>query len=117
MLDALRRGAQGWLAKLLFAVLIVSFGIFWNVADVFRGFGRGSVAKVGDTDITVTDFQRAFQSKLRSVQLQDGGLPRRLPAARHRAGPDAASRPSGAQRADRAGGRQEPCREARPLAL
>jgi len=73
MLDALRRGAQGWLAKLLFAVLIVSFGIFWNVADVFRGFGRGSVAKVGDTDITVTDFQRAFQSKLRSVQLQDGG--------------------------------------------
>lgn len=73
MLDALRRGAQGWLAKLLFAVLIVSFGIFWNVADVFRGFGRGSVAKVGDTDITVTDFQRAFQNKLRSVQLQDGG--------------------------------------------
>ena len=39
MLDALRRGAQGWLAKLLFAILIVSFGIFWNVSDVFRGFG------------------------------------------------------------------------------
>jgi peptidyl-prolyl cis-trans isomerase D len=73
MLDALRRGAQGWLAKLLFAILIVSFGVFWNVADVFRGFGRGSIAKVGDTDVTVTDFQRAFQTKLRSVQLQDGG--------------------------------------------
>ncbi len=47
MLDALRRGAQGWLAKALFAVLIISFGIFWNVADVFRGFGRGSIAHVG----------------------------------------------------------------------
>jgi peptidyl-prolyl cis-trans isomerase D len=73
MLDALRRGAQGWLAKLLFAILIVSFGVFWNVADVFRGFGRGSIAKVGDTDVTVTDFQRAFQSKIRSLTLQDGG--------------------------------------------
>ncbi len=73
MLDALRRGAQGWVAKLLFAVLIVSFGIFWNVADVFRGFGRGSIAKVGDTDISVTEFQRTFQNQMRSLQLQDGG--------------------------------------------
>jgi peptidyl-prolyl cis-trans isomerase D len=73
MLDALRRGAQGWVAKLLFAVLIVSFGVFWNVSDVFRGFGRGAVATVGDTDITVTDFQRAFQNQVRGVTLQDGG--------------------------------------------
>ena len=73
MLDALRRGAQGWLAKLLFAILIVSFGVFWNVADVFRGLGRGSIAKVGDTEVTVTDFQRAFQNKTRSLTLQDGG--------------------------------------------
>ncbi len=72
MLDALRRGAQGWLAKLLFAILIVSFGIFWNVADVFRGFGRGSIAKVGDTDISVADFQRTFQSQVRSVTLEGG---------------------------------------------
>jgi peptidyl-prolyl cis-trans isomerase D len=72
MLDALRRGAQGWVAKLLFALLIVSFGVFWNVADVFRGFGRGSIAKVGDTDVTVSDFQRAFQNKVRSLQLNDG---------------------------------------------
>lgn len=71
MLDALRRGAQGWLAKLLFAILIVSFGVFWNVADVFRGFGRGAVAKVGDKEITVTDFQRAFQNQMRNIQLDN----------------------------------------------
>jgi len=70
MLDALRRGAQGWLAKLLFAILIVSFGVFWNVADVFRGFGRGSIAKVGETDVTVTDFHRAFQGKINSFNMQ-----------------------------------------------
>ena len=67
MLDALRRGAQGWLAKALFAVLIISFGIFWNVADVFRGFGRGSIAHVGPTDITATEFQREFQGLVRSM--------------------------------------------------
>lgn len=72
MLDALRRGAQGWLAKLLFAILIVSFGIFWNVSDVFRGFGRGAVAHVGDAEITVTDFQRAFQTQIRGLTMQDG---------------------------------------------
>ena len=54
MLDALRRGAQGWLAKILFAILIVSFGVFWNVSDVFRGAGRGSVAHVGSEEISVT---------------------------------------------------------------
>jgi len=72
MLDALRRGAQGWLAKLLFAILIVSFGVFWNVADVFRGFGRGAVAHVGDGEVTVTDFQRAFQNEIRGIQLEGG---------------------------------------------
>jgi peptidyl-prolyl cis-trans isomerase D len=73
MLDALRRGAQGWLAKILFAILIVSFGVFWNVADVFKGAGRGAVAHVGDEEITVTDFQRAFQNQIQSVQLEGGG--------------------------------------------
>lgn len=73
MLDAMRRGAQGWVAKLLFAVLIVSFGVFWNVSDVFRGYGRGAVATVGDEEISVTDFQRAFQNMIRGVTLQDGG--------------------------------------------
>jgi peptidyl-prolyl cis-trans isomerase D len=73
MLDALRRGAQSWLAKLLFAVLIVSFGVFWNVSGVFRGYGRGSVARVGTTDITVPEFQREFQTQIRMVPTEGGG--------------------------------------------
>jgi peptidyl-prolyl cis-trans isomerase D len=72
MLDALRRGAQSWIAKLLFAILIVSFGIFWNVSDVFRGFGRGSIAHVGKTEITVPEFQREFQGELRSLTTEGG---------------------------------------------
>lgn len=72
MLDALRRGAQGWVAKLLFAILIVSFGVFWNVSDVFRGYGQGSIARVGDADITVGEFQREFQNQIRMIPTQGG---------------------------------------------
>lgn len=72
MLEALRRGAQSWVAKLLFAVLIVSFGVFWNVADVFRGFGRGSIAHVGKTEITAPQFQRAFQDEIQALSSQSG---------------------------------------------
>lgn len=73
MLDALQRGAKTWPAKILFVILIISFGVFWNVSDVFQGFGRGAVAEVGETEITVPEFQRAFQNQLRTVQLEDGG--------------------------------------------
>ncbi len=67
MLDALRRGAQGWLAKLLFALLIVSFGVFWNVSDSIRQVTQGAVATVGGRDITVQQFQRAFQRDLQAL--------------------------------------------------
>ena len=46
MLEAMRRGAQTGVAKLLFGLLVLSFGI-WGVHDVFNGWGRGSIAKVG----------------------------------------------------------------------
>ncbi|AGK57957.1 PpiC-type peptidyl-prolyl cis-trans isomerase [Hyphomicrobium denitrificans 1NES1] len=69
MLDAMRRGAQTPVAKLLFAILCVSFGI-WGVADVFRGWGRGSVAKVGSTDITAEEFRRSYQDELDRISRQ-----------------------------------------------
>ena len=46
MLDALRRGASGWIAKIFLSILVLSFAV-WGVADVFRGYGAGSLAKVG----------------------------------------------------------------------
>ncbi|HEY8193847.1 MAG TPA: SurA N-terminal domain-containing protein [Hyphomicrobium sp.] len=63
MLEAMRRGAQTRVAKLLFAILVFSFGI-WGVADVFRGWGQGFVAKVGNTEITAEEFRRSYQDEL-----------------------------------------------------
>ncbi len=81
MLEAMRRGAQGWVAKVLFAILILSFAV-WGIADVFTGGSRTSLAKVGDTEITPDDFQRAFQSELNAISQQAG---RRITAEQARA--------------------------------
>ncbi len=71
MLDALRRGSTGTVAKVLFAILVVSFAI-WGIGPVFRNFGRGSLAKVGSQDINVEDFQRSMQNELRIISRQSG---------------------------------------------
>ena len=71
MLDALRRGSTGYVAKILFAVLVVSFAI-WGIGPVFTGYGRGSVAKVGSQEIRAEDFQRTFQNELKAISRQAG---------------------------------------------
>jgi peptidyl-prolyl cis-trans isomerase D len=69
MLEAIRRATTSWVVKILLFPLIVSFAL-WGVADVFRGFGQGAIAKIGDTEITVEQFQQAYQSELdRMAQL------------------------------------------------
>jgi peptidyl-prolyl cis-trans isomerase D len=62
MLDILRRSAASWVAKILFAILVISFAI-WGIGDIFRRGGHEvTVAHVGDQAISgralVTDFQR-----------------------------------------------------------
>ena len=63
MLESMRRGAQTVVAKILFGMLVFSFAI-WGVADVFTGWGRGSVAHVGGTNISAEEFSREFQREL-----------------------------------------------------
>jgi len=71
MLESLRRGASGWIAKIFFVVLVFSFAV-WGVADVFRGYGQGSLATVGKTEISVEDYQQAFQSEIDRVSRMFG---------------------------------------------
>ncbi len=63
MLEALRRGATGIVAKILLGLLIVSFGV-WGIADVFTGFSRGTVATVGNAEITPTDYERVLRTEI-----------------------------------------------------
>ncbi len=63
MLDALKKSVGGWAAKILFGLLVLSFAV-WGIADIFGGFGRRTVATVGDTDVDVETFRIAFQSEI-----------------------------------------------------
>ena len=63
MLDALRRGSTGLVAKLLLSLLIVSFAV-WGIADVFTGYSRGAVATVGDAKISATDYDRVLRAEI-----------------------------------------------------
>ena len=74
MLDALRRGATGWVAKIFLGVLILSFAV-WGVADVFRGYNEGALARVGAQEITTDEFQRALQLELGLLARQIGRRP------------------------------------------
>ncbi len=65
MLESMRRGAQSWIAKGLFGILVASFAM-WGVADVFRGWGQGSLASIGGTQISQGEFQREFNRELES---------------------------------------------------
>src|SRR5688500_13833304 len=75
MLDAMRRGARSWVAKILFGVLVLSFAI-WGVADVFRGWVQTQLAIVGPQEITGAHCRLLYQNDLNAVST---GLGKRLP--------------------------------------
>jgi len=66
MLNALRKSATGWVAKIFLGLLILSFMV-WGIADIFGGYGDQSIAKVGDTEISITAFQSAYQRELSTM--------------------------------------------------
>jgi peptidyl-prolyl cis-trans isomerase D len=46
--------------------LIVSFGI-WGIGDIFRGYGRNTVATVGSVEISSEAMRNAYQSEIQSL--------------------------------------------------
>ncbi|MGY3615468.1 peptidyl-prolyl cis-trans isomerase D [Bradyrhizobium sp. USDA 10063] len=52
-------------------VLIVSFGI-WGIADIFRGFGQSTLAKVGSTEISTEQFRQIYTDRLQQIGRQFG---------------------------------------------
>ncbi|AKR55385.1 Peptidyl-prolyl cis-trans isomerase PpiD [Devosia sp. H5989] len=74
MLDSLRSFSKTFIAKVFFAVLIVSFAAF-GISNVITNLGSTTVARVGDEDISTRDFQRAYQQQLQMVAQQIGQVP------------------------------------------
>lgn len=61
MLEFLRRSVKSWVMKVVLVLLIISFGVFWNIGDVFVGSASRTVANVGGTDVDTNLYSRAIR--------------------------------------------------------
>ncbi|MBK8177130.1 MAG: peptidyl-prolyl cis-trans isomerase [Rhodospirillales bacterium] len=67
MLDAIRKRAGSLVVKILFLILVLSFGV-WGIADVISPRGHGDwAAKVGDETISATAFQTEVRATVRRL--------------------------------------------------
>src|ERR1700693_5868174 len=75
MLRGMRKASSNWLGKTIMAVvmgvLIISFGV-WGIADIFRGFGQSTLAKIGHTEISTEQFRQLYTEKLQQIGRQFG---------------------------------------------
>jgi peptidyl-prolyl cis-trans isomerase D len=71
----MRKASSNWLGKTIMAVvmgvLIISFGV-WGIADIFKGFGQSTLAKVGGTEISANEFRQLYTEKLQQIGRQFG---------------------------------------------
>src|SRR5262245_33952444 len=66
MLDSLRRGALNWFAKGLLGLLVIAFAV-WGIGDVIRNVGRGTLATIGGSQISVEEYRQAYQEEMASL--------------------------------------------------
>src|SRR3954469_22773429 len=75
MLRGIRKASSNWLGRAVMGVVLgliaVSFAI-WGIGDIFRGFGRSTVAKVGSTEITIDQFRQIYNDRLQQLSRQIG---------------------------------------------
>ena len=63
MLEAIRDRAQGWIAKVILALLIIPFAL-WGIDSYFSGSGQEKpAAKVNGEDISQRDFLKALRDQ------------------------------------------------------
>ena len=72
MLTSLRKGAASWLAKILFALLILSFAA-WGVGDYLSPEVEDAVAKVGESEIGAEEFRRDYSRQFNQLRRRLGG--------------------------------------------
>src|SRR5689334_9466982 len=75
MLRGIRNASSNWLGKTIMTVamgaLIVSFGV-WGIADIFRGFGQSTLARVGGAEISLNEFRQIYTDRLQQIGRQFG---------------------------------------------
>jgi len=75
MLRGIRKASANWLGRtimgVVMGVLAASFAV-WGINDIFRNFGRGTLAKVGGIEIPVELFRQTYNDRLHQISRQIG---------------------------------------------
>lgn len=72
MIGGIRKFAKSkWAAVLLFAPLIISFGIF-GFQDPFNGISGGGLSRVGDHEIHARDLNEELSAQIEAIRQEDG---------------------------------------------
>jgi peptidyl-prolyl cis-trans isomerase D len=72
MLEAIRDRAQGWIAKLILALITIPFAL-WGIDSYFnRGLGGDVVAEVGKGRVYRQEFNQALQEQANSLRQSQG---------------------------------------------
>jgi peptidyl-prolyl cis-trans isomerase D len=75
MLRGLRKSSTGWVGKTIMVAVVgflaLSFAI-WGIGDIFRGFGRSTFAKIGNTEIGIEQFRQIYNDRLQQLSRQAG---------------------------------------------
>ena len=75
MLRGIRKASANWLGRTVMGVvmglLALSFAI-WGINDIFRGFGRSTLAKIGGTEIPIEQFRQTYNERVQQVSRQIG---------------------------------------------
>ena len=70
MLRGMRKASSNWLGRIVMGIVLgliaISFAI-WGIGDIFRGFGQSTVAKIGSTEITVTQFRQIYNDRIQQL--------------------------------------------------
>ena len=75
MLRGIRKVSENWLGRTVMAVVMTalagSFAI-WGINDIFHGFGQGTLATVGKTEISTDQFRQTYNDRLQQIGRQLG---------------------------------------------
>ena len=75
MLRGIRTASANWLGRIVMGVVLgliaISFAV-WGIGDIFRGFGRSSLARIGGTEITIEQFRQLYSDRPQQIGRQLG---------------------------------------------
>ena len=70
MLRGIRKASENWLGRTVMAVVMTvltgSFAV-WGINDIFHGFGQGTLATIGKTEISSDQFRRTYDDRLQAI--------------------------------------------------